>query len=375
MHLCFGILTSVLLACRKTKDNGRHPMVTQSQMVALLARCVDLHSSYYPSSYFFEEEFDCDVSVATKLVHCKKDFIVSSGFPEEERDMIIFQAKAEFAETVSPTLADDQKSLVVLALLDIIRKDSYIDKEKSVAFREYFGFSRADLLHQINFPFSDFLSRALLYTTRGDVDNKEPLPPSFASPETLECYLGQLKVGYQGDYRWNPTDQILTLELTNQFELFDKALDEHGILYFLECGDPTAEMDVKTFEKAKNFRFALSPYTFRGSGITACRIHRFQSAFYKYISILQIGTRPRYNEVTTTKLKNQYVPLSRGEPIFGEDVECANAFSNLVVRYRKHLIHVYSRMYAHMFFAVDEEAIEIDTNKNAEAAYPENAVV
>ena len=114
--------------------------------------------------------------------------------------------------------------------------------------------------------------------------------------------------------------------------------------------------------------YAFSPNDFMGNGMTTCRIHRFQSILCKYITILQKGTRFRYNELTTNKF-NQYVPLSRGEPIFGENVEDAITFSNLVVFYRKHLVRAYSRMYAHMFFAVDKDAIEFDKSQKIKAAY------
>ena len=50
MHLCFGVLASLLLTCRKTLKNGRG-LVTQSQMVARLAWCVDPSSSYFSSSH------------------------------------------------------------------------------------------------------------------------------------------------------------------------------------------------------------------------------------------------------------------------------------------------------------------------------------
>lgn len=367
MHLCFGVLASLLLTCRKTLKN-RRGLITQSQMVARLAWCVDPKSSYFSSSHASVGDLDCDQSVATKLVNCKKDFLVSFDLSPDERAAAFSEVKTKIEKSINSILTEELKPLILLTLLDIIRKDEYIEREKKETFQNYFGFYKEDLLHKAEFHFSDVLSRALQYTTHGNVHNKEPLPLPFSSQEALRHHLNELEATYRGDYQWNLTGQTLTLDLTKQFELFDKALDDHGILYFLQYADPTAALDVEAFEKARRFMYAFSPDDFKGNGITTCRIHRFQSILCKYITILQKGTRFRYNELTTNKF-NQYVPLSRGEPIFGENVEDAIAFSNLVVFYRKHLVRAYSRMYAHMFFAVDKDAIEFDKSQKIKAAY------
>ena len=144
-------------------------------------------------------DLDCDPAVATKLVNCKKDFLVSFDLSPDERAAAFSEVKTKIEKSINSILTEELKPLILLTLLDIIRKDEYIDREKKETFQYYFGFSKEALLHKAEFHFSNFLRRTLLYTTHGNVHNKEPLPLPFSSQEALRHHLNKLEAAYRGE--------------------------------------------------------------------------------------------------------------------------------------------------------------------------------
>ena len=113
MYLCFGVLAKLLNYCRQN--------TTQSTLIARIARCLDQNSNYIVPEDRFKDgwEIKGDDPAANKLLRCKKNFIFSDG------NIINNIAEASviehFKAGVAPLIDEDQKPIIVLALLDIIR--------------------------------------------------------------------------------------------------------------------------------------------------------------------------------------------------------------------------------------------------------------
>ena len=76
-----------------------------------------------------------------------------------------------FREDVIPLLDEDKKELIVLALLDIIKRDSVLDGDKKLSFEKYIGTTKKALLSQSEFELADFLASIFLYTVAAGVVN------------------------------------------------------------------------------------------------------------------------------------------------------------------------------------------------------------
>ena len=172
MRLCFGSFATVLVCCRQDIH------ISQQSFISKLIKTVDPKSTYLK-----------DKSAVSKLLNCQKNFTFADK--EEAMRPILDTVIRELKTEVTPFIEEDKKAKVILTLLGIIQKDSYIDTEKQQIFKMYFGVDKQDLFQQSEFILSDFLGRVVLYTVCGNIDNTENEIKKESIKEIISDYISK----------------------------------------------------------------------------------------------------------------------------------------------------------------------------------------
>lgn len=171
-RLCFGTFAQVLRLCKLEN-------VIDRKLVGTMTRTVD------PTCQYIHKN---NASAVSRLFSCTGNLsngnISDSGSGavknngESLSNVINASQKADkdevvqrFREDVIPLLDEDKKKLIVLALLDIIERDSVLDGDKKLSFEKYIGETKNALLSQGDFALDEFLAGIFLYTTAAGVMN------------------------------------------------------------------------------------------------------------------------------------------------------------------------------------------------------------
>lgn len=152
IRLCFGTFASLLNKCRSEE-------VHQFDFLGTLICGIDKYSRYIS-----------EASAITRLLKCELNYTLTEAaiIKEPTNDTLTNYIFKELA----PFIMEDKKKTVILTLIDIIRRDTSLSREKKELFKEYFFVDREQFLMESNFVFSDIVSKALLFTTFGNVKNK-----------------------------------------------------------------------------------------------------------------------------------------------------------------------------------------------------------
>jgi hypothetical protein len=173
MRLCFGTFLAVLEYC------GRKKLIVR-KLIECLTLTIDKDS-------YFSGKHKSVRSTCSRLRWCKSNFAYGSGkgdvtregeeAPRESLTKIWELSGGLNTEDISPNfknvlslISEDKKATAILALLDIIAKDTEIDKSHRASFEKFVGV-KEELLMRRKFILSDFLAGILLYTVR-EIDNK-----------------------------------------------------------------------------------------------------------------------------------------------------------------------------------------------------------
>ncbi len=325
MRLCFGIFASVLNHCRFG--------ISQASFVSKIINVID------PTSRYTGEDMAGDGPAITKLLSCKIAFVLSYGdtINIPEQDYIARQLEI----SVSPFIDEDMKCKVVIALLDIIRRDEYIDFEKKESFQNYLGFEKQQLLQQSDFVFCDFLAKILLYTICGNVNNK--VGAQYAKTITAD-YINAIARPYLYEYKWNSATHTVTLLYIKIFLIFNNAMINNQIDNFICKIDPTNMMNFSWVETCEIFlndtkKNIWAPFAWGTLGWTLQKIQEFAQTLDDYTHYLGLNMRP------IAEHPDILVPIFRDE-----QPQSAMQFSNSVGDYRHQLISIYTELYEHMPF-------------------------
>ena len=171
-RLCFGTFAQILRLCKLEN-------VTDPVLVGTMTRTVDPDCQYINSD---------NATAVSRLISCNGNLsngrATSRGSsavkkPGESISNVInaalkvnkMEVVQKFRKDVLYLLDEDKKERVVLALLDIIEKDSFLDAEKKLSFEKYVGKTKIALLSQDEFAFDEFLAGIFLYTVAAGVVN------------------------------------------------------------------------------------------------------------------------------------------------------------------------------------------------------------
>lgn len=332
MHLCFGSIAFLL-------ENFRN-VGTQAILVARMALCLDERSNYVEYDQRHEKDkgtIEGDKVAASKLVHLKKNFVFSE--PELSSYVDLESVTKRFKEDVEPLIDVDKKALILLTLLHIIRNDDSIEKEKNQTFKKFFGLYRLELLQQTEFMFSDFLSRALMYTTCGKVNN---IFSHDFTADLKEAYIPRIPDIYQNEYEWDAETETLSLCLTkafNTFNDFEQSLRKYDILSFIEKVDPSVQMNIKYSEQCDEFIKELRKTRDNTFCFTDHTVQDFVDVLDEYTTYLPINMIPLDWNMDIV------VPRFRDEnPKWAQD------FLKTTLKYRQQLIDIYQEIYRHLHF-------------------------
>lgn len=342
MHICFGVVASILNCCRQG--------INQSDFIARIAFCLDKKSSYFTCEN--EKELKGDDPAANKLLHCKRDYVFFSKdipYKIEHSDVI-----KDFQTQVEPWIDEDQKAVILLALLDIIGQDTKIDVEKKANFKKFMGIEREQLLRQNTFVFSDFISRLLLYSVGSNIPNTSG--KSFISAINKEFITNTRKL-YQNEYQWDNETQTLVLTFQKMFDIFEQELNDYSIIHFIKYFDPSNCVDFTYIEKSEEFiqnlrssmNMLLGPFGLENPGFTTQKLQEFTAVLNDYIYYL--GMNMRLSDPSSCT--NLFVPIYRDE-----NPKAALDFSDETYNYREQLYSIYLDICDHMIFNKNRDFCE-----------------
>lgn len=165
-RLCFGIFINILAQCRNKK-------VARRRLVNEIVKTIDPNSKYNVNKEKNVKSADRDNSVYRALNHlykCTGDFTpqyssVVELAPKADRGEVIRQ----FRENVIPLIDQDKAALAVLALKDIIKKDSTLIADSGdnnvERFQRYIGGKTIQsFLNETQYDLSEVLASIFLYT-------------------------------------------------------------------------------------------------------------------------------------------------------------------------------------------------------------------
>ena len=329
MRLCFGTFASILNSCRWR--------ISQASFISKIINIIDSNSRYTG------EKMAGDGPAITKLLSCKIDFVLSGGETMNMPEQSIVATQLE--KQVSPFIDEDMKSKVVIALLDIIRRDKCIDFEKKESFQKYLGLEKQQLLQQSEFVFSDFLAKILLYTIGGNVSNRVG---SQSVKEITVNYINTISKPYLYEYKWNSSTHTVTLLYIKMFLIFNDAMTNNKIVDFITKIDPDYRMSYSWVETCNIFlndtrEKVWIPFARDPLGWTVKKIQEFAQTLDDYTNYLGLNMR---HSATHYDI---FIPKYPDE-----QSKQAIEFSNTVRDYRHQLISIYAELYEHMpFFKPD----------------------
>ncbi|MBE6844321.1 MAG: hypothetical protein E7508_01220 [Ruminococcus sp.] len=235
IRLCFGTFASLLNKCRSEE-------VHQFDFLGDLIWGIDQYSRYIS-----------EAPAVTRLLKCELNYTLTEAAIKEKptNDTLtnyIF-------EEVAPSIMEDKKKIVILTLIDIIRRDTSLSREKKELFKEYFFVDREQFLMESNFVFSDIVSKALLFTTFGNVKNKYNKGDVFVISDE---YINTVTAPYLNDVDWDKGKQALTLTYIEIYNEFTHLIREYGIERFILYDDPKNGLSGSVFDNYSKFRESIS---------------------------------------------------------------------------------------------------------------------
>lgn len=230
MRLCFGTFAQVLRLCMLET-------VTDKQLVGTMTRTID------PNCKYIEKGSDTAVS---RLLSCEGNFPPveisgGSGAYKKVGDKLSTVATLalgvktediikDFNDSVLKLIDEDKKAIVILALLDIVKKDLTIDEENKLKFEKYIGTSKEALLSQDEFVLSSFLAGMFLYTVVAVKNTVGKASVKSLDSEYLDTFKSKKESIRVVDY--NETTEMVSLvdSLASEDDIFfDDDFDEQVI--------------------------------------------------------------------------------------------------------------------------------------------------
>lgn len=239
VRLCFGTFASILNSFRKSYKS-------QVKFISDLIGLVDEDSVYIENG-----------PSITKLLKYKINFVLSKKASKPSYGKL---AK-NIDDNIAPDIEDDDKKLIILALLDIIRNDESLERENKERFEFYFGSYKKELIEKRSkFQFSDFVGTALLYTIDENVKN---IYDNDTAPVIDKEYINDVTSPYLNDIEWDVDNQVLTLTYIDYYNKFKQLIEKHKIEVFILLQRPINGLRGSVFKNYKLFRQEFSPENFK----------------------------------------------------------------------------------------------------------------
>ncbi|MBD5104648.1 MAG: hypothetical protein HDT47_07275, partial [Ruminococcaceae bacterium] len=282
--LCFGTFAKALNLFR-TED------ISQKEFIAKMVKVIDPKNLCICSDRHTNKESVGNGPIVAKLLKCEYNFKFSDNTDsrskllnelEENEKHTIQNISSELKSAVCNYVVDRAKPFIIFALLNIIAEDKYIDGENKTAFKKYFGMNKQEFLQKSEYNFSDFLSRALLYTTLGGINNEKG---KNCIDSITEDFVNNCTNEYTDDYQWDSDTQLLKIPYLNIFNIFCQAIDDYNVNNFIIQVDPTVSVEEKWMDIIDEFREfindkIIAPYENNSSEMTANIIDKIK-AFYQ----------------------------------------------------------------------------------------------
>ena len=171
-RLCFGTFAQVLRLCKIESVFGYVLLGTMTRTVDPTCQYINQNNASAVSRLF-----SCTGNLSNGNISDSGSAAIKNN-GESLSNVINASQRANknevvqrFREDVIPLLDEDKKELIVLALLDIIERDSVLDGDKKLSFEKYIGQTKNALLSQGDFALDEFLAGVFLYTTAAGVMN------------------------------------------------------------------------------------------------------------------------------------------------------------------------------------------------------------
>ena len=276
IRLCFGTLANVL-------KEFMVPDQTQNNFISDLISGIDENSKYIGN----------EPSI-TKLLKFKINFNLSDETTEPSYNAV----KSAISDIAESNIREDGKKMIILTLLDIIRKDRSLEVENKELFAEYFYQYKDAIIMTSEIDFLDFVTMALLYTTFGRVKNKYE---GNVMPIINEQYINSVIFPYLSNVEWDGNKLYLTfLEI---FDKFTQDLKKYNIYDAIIKPDPIYEVNGDFFEVFDNYWEYVSNnemYTLYKPSYIMEKITLFNHKLYEYVDYLARNLTPEFEY----KIKN-----------------------------------------------------------------------
>lgn len=236
INLCFGTFASLL-------NKFRISDTSQVDFIASLVSGIDEDSRYKD-----------EAAAVTRLLKCEIDYKLSKK-AKEANEPSYRTVKKHISNEVAPHIKEDGKKIIILALLDIIRKDKSLEQQNRELFEDFFGLYKDELLQESKFEFSDIVCKALLYTTYGGVQNKYDRGDVFVISDD---YINDVTSPYLSDVDWDVENQTLNLTYIDYYNTFKQVIEEYEMDCFIEKVDPTNGFNFVWFDKFEGLRETAS---------------------------------------------------------------------------------------------------------------------
>ena len=172
IRLCFGTFAQILRLCKLEN-------VTDPLLVGTMTRTVDPDCQYINGD---------NATAVSRLISCNGNLsngrantlgrgvvkkpgesisnVINAALKVNKMDVV-----QKFRKDVLCLLDEDKKERAVLALLDIIQRDTVLDDEKKLSFEKYVGKTKNALLSQDEFVLDELFAGIFLYTVAAGVVN------------------------------------------------------------------------------------------------------------------------------------------------------------------------------------------------------------
>lgn len=223
--LCFGVVCQLMTILRNT--DKKH--LLQGNLVSRYVSCIDPYNIIlraYKGNR--EKKYLYNSPNLSRIMRGETLFELDNNLQIENID--ITAAATSFKTNMAYCISGEYMPLLMLTLLDIIKKDEYINGDGKTSFEKYID------RNSESYYFPDFMIRILLYTADNLIDpseekklvrtisdsmingKKKGSKYSIDNDNILTEYIRNVQEDYLDDtYDWDPKKQLFTIKNKEKF--------------------------------------------------------------------------------------------------------------------------------------------------------------
>lgn len=234
IRVCFGTFATILNYFRNSSQ------ISQTDFVYTIIKIMGIQNAYTTPIYIGKEiKLIPDKAAISRILKCERDIphLSESKYRSIQLEEIsIDDIIVQFNEVIK-YIDVDSKSKIVLALRDIISKDSTLNNEHKETFNIIFGKSQKDFVMQYEYSFSELLSKTFLYTLY--FGEKNMVGKNCIEYITKE-YIEGIYEKCSHEIEWDNNKQLLTVTYLRNYVSFNNLLKKYDIPFFIEKIDPSS---------------------------------------------------------------------------------------------------------------------------------------